>query len=224
MHIRPLAFTILVAISSVTISSTVSGQGFGTLIGANIASISNVGEGVSSVTGAVFNSKKRVGLKGGIFLKIPIAGMFSLEPEALYVQNGVRFESTASGAESIDVDLGYVEIPVLLRVDVARHSHVHPFLMGGGSAAYRVQCKFGESSSTSTIAQDCGKTGAADDPFKKKDYSAIGSAGLTAGLGGFGASLQLRYSYGLSNISADESDSSKPPKNRAFAVLLGLTF
>lgn len=224
MRLRPLGSAIAIAIGCATISTTAIGQGFGTLIGANIASISNVDKGVSSVTGALFNSKKRVGLKAGIFLKIPIAGMFSLEPEALYAQNGVRIESTVSGAEAVDVDLGYVEIPVLLRVDIARQSHIHPIVMAGGSAAYRVQCKFGEASSTSTVAQDCGATGGADDPFKKNDYSVVGGAGLAAGLGGFGASLQVRYTHGLSNIAVDETDTTKPPKNRAFSVLLGFTF
>ncbi|MEO7995910.1 MAG: porin family protein [Gemmatimonadaceae bacterium] len=224
MRIRPLGSAIAIAISCATIPSTASAQSIGTLIGANIASISNIGEGVSDVTGGLFNSKKRIGLKGGFFLKIPIAGMVSLEPELLYAQNGVRVESTVSGDESFDVDLGYVEIPVLMRIDVARTKHLHPILMAGGSAAYRVQCKFGASSSGSTVAQDCGATGGADDPFKKNDYSVVGGAGLAAGLGGFGASLQVRYSQGVSNIAKDDLDTTNKPKNKAFSVLLGFIF
>ena len=223
MRTRPLTATIAIALGCVALPHAVSGQTIGTLIGANISSISDVDKGISNVVGGVFSQKKKVGLKAGLYLRIPLAGMFSLEPEVFYAQNGITFDSSAGSAGSIDVDLGYVEVPVLLRIDVKRKSHVHPFLLGGASGAYRVQCKLSASSSTSTLPKDCGATGGADDPFKKSDYSAVGGAGLVAQLGGISASLQLRLSQGITTVVSSETGTAKP-KNRALSVLLGFTF
>jgi len=224
MRIRPFTATIAIAISCAAIPPhSLSGQTIGTLLGANIATITDADKGIADAVGGAFDKKKRVGLKAGLYLRIPLAGMFSLEPEVFYAQNGVRIESPTGSLETLDVDLGYVEVPVLLRLDIAGKSPVHPILLAGGSGAYRVQCKLGASSSASTISQDCNANGESQDPFKKSDYSVIGGAGLAAQLGGVTASLQLRVSQGLSNIATDETTASKP-KNRALSVLFGFTF
>lgn len=223
MRIRSLTPTIAIAISCAALPHIVVAQNIGTLIGANIATISEADKGIGEVFGSALNTKKRIGLKGGFYLKIPLAGMFSLEPELLYAQNGVTYTTTAGASESFDVNLGYIEVPVLLRVDMLPKSHIHPILMAGGSGARRVQCKFDAASGASTIKEDCNANGESEDPVKKSDYSVIGAAGLAGNLGGISASLQLRFSQGLSSISTDETDATKP-KNRAMSVLLGFTF
>ena len=224
MRILPLTATIAIAISCSALSHSVSGQTIGTLIGANIATISNADRGIASVVGGAFDKKKRVGLKAGVYLTIPLAGMFSLQPEVFYAQNGVRIESPAgTNLGSFDVDLGYVEVPLLLRIDVAAKSPIHPILLAGASGAYRVQCKLSASTSVSTLAQDCNANSGSNDPFKKSDYSVVGGAGLAAKLGGVAASLQLRFSQGLTSIASADTDTTKP-KNRALSVLLGFTF
>ncbi|MEP6835693.1 MAG: outer membrane beta-barrel protein [Gemmatimonas sp.] len=222
MRIRSLVPAI--AISCVAIPLSVSAQSIGTLIGANISTISEAGNGVDDLFGSALNKKKKLGLKAGFYLKIPIAGGVSLEPELLYAQNGVTYQTTgAVEKESFDVDFGYVEVPVLLRIDIAHKSHIHPILLAGGSGARRVQCSFDAASGASTVKQDCNKDGDANDPVKKNDYSVIGGAGLAGQLAGFSASLQLRVSQGLTSIAKDDSEASKP-KNRALSVLLGFTF
>lgn len=221
MRIRTLASAI--AISYIAIPHSVSAQSIGTLIGANISTISEADQGIGAVVGGALNKKKRVGLKAGFYLKIPLAGIFSLEPELLYAQNGVTYEATSPSAESFSVDLGYIEVPVLLRVDIAPKSRIHPILMAGGSAAARVQCKFDAASGASTVKQDCNAGGDEADPLKKTDFSVIGGAGLAGNLGGLSASLQLRLSQGISSIATDATDTTKP-KNRALSVLLGFTF
>ena len=142
MRIQPLIAPIAIAIGCAAIPRHAFAQNIGTLIGANISTISEANKGVSDVFGSALNKKKRVGLKGGFYLKIPLAGMFSLEPELLYAQNGFTYEPTAPSGENFSVDLGYIEVPVLLRVDISPKSHLHPMLLIGGSGAARVQCKF----------------------------------------------------------------------------------
>lgn len=223
MRIRPLAVTTALVIGGAALPNRTSAQAIGTLIGTNISTISDTEQGVSEVAGAALNKKKRIGLKAGFYLRIPLAGMFSLEPELLYTQNGVTYEATSPISETFAVDLGYVEVPVLLRVDLMPKAKLHPFLMAGGSGARRVQCKFDQASGASTVKEDCNANGEDEDPLKKMDYSAIGAAGIAGQLGGISASLQLRVTQGLTTISNDELETSKP-KNRALSVLLGFKF
>lgn len=196
---------------------------FGTLLGANIATISEADEGIGDVVGGAFDKKKRIGLKAGVFLKIPLAGMLSLQPEVHYVQSGVRIEASAGDVSSFGVDLGYVEVPVLLRLDIGRSSPIHPILLVGASAARRVQCKLSVTAVSTSLAEECDADGEAADDFKKSDFGLVGGAGLAANLGGRSVSLQLRYSHGLANIATEDTDGIKP-KNRALAVLLGIGF
>jgi len=226
MRIQALITATVVAFAAmptVVSGQTPSGVTFGTLIGANIATISDADKGFGEVVGAAFDKKKRIGLKAGVFLKIPLAGMLSLQPELHYAQSGVRIESAAGNVASFDVDLGYVEVPVLLRLDVGGSSAIHPMLLVGASGARRVQCNFSLTTASTSIEQQCDADGATADELKKSDYSVVGGAGLAGNLGGRTISLQLRYSLGLASIASENTDGVKP-KNRALAVLLGLGF
>jgi hypothetical protein len=115
-------------------------------------------------------------------------------PELLY--SGKGFDVSRSGAEHID--LGYIEVPVLLRFspNVSGRSVV-PFGMAGPSVAFKVDCKAFEGD----ISADCSDVLAGDPDFNSVDF------GLTAGLGsdfilkrGQTFSIDARYTYGLTKV------------------------
>ncbi len=199
-----------------------AGPSFGILLGTNIATISDADQGIGAAVGGAFNKKQRIGLNAGVFLKIPLAGMVSLQPEAHYAQNGVSIESKTGTIQTLDVKIDYVEIPVLLRLDVGTGS-VHPVFMAGASAAYRIKCQLFASAGTTSLTRDCKVDAATEDTFKKTDFSVVGGAGLATTAMGRSYSLQLRYTYGLTDI-ATNSTATTQPKNRTISILLGLGF
>ncbi len=197
---------------------------FGVLIGTNIATISDADQGIGDVVGAAFDKKKRIGLNAGVFMKVPLSGMLSLQPEVHFAQNGVSISSAGGNVNSLDLKLSYLEIPVLLRLDVGgANAAVHPILLAGASGAYRLQCSLSGKGSGPSVSTNCDAGTDSEDPFKKSDFSAVGGAGIAFASMGHSLSLQLRYTHGLSSIASTDTEASKP-KNRALGILLGIGF
>ncbi|MEP6763068.1 MAG: porin family protein [Gemmatimonadaceae bacterium] len=193
----------------------------GILLGTNIATISDADQGIADVSGANFKKKHRIGLNVGAFVKIPLSSMLSLQPELHYAQNGVKIEGNSGTIDNIDLALDYIEVPVLLRLDLGNsNSSIHPLLLAGGSYASRVRCKLTASAGSSSLSQNCDADNGSTDPFKKSDYGVVGGAGLEMKSGGHSISLQVRYTYGLQDIAKTETPTTKP-KNSAIGILLG---
>ena len=203
-----------------------SSTSYGALIGTNFSTISEADKATRAVVGAAFDKKKRVGLNAGVFLNIPLAGALSLQPEAHYSQQGVTYESNLSStAPTASFKIDYVEVPVLLRIDIGpKASSIHPILFGGASGAFRISCNVTATSASTSLTRACSEntTSTSADPIKKYDASAIAGAGFAVNAMGRAYALTLRYTQGLSSISTDNGGSS--PKNATLSILLGLGF
>lgn len=199
---------------------------YGILIGTNLASISDADDAIAAVVGAAYDKKRRVGLNAGVFLNIPLRGAFSLQPEAHYSQQGVQYEtSLTSQAQSASIKIDYVQIPLLLRVDVgSKSSSIHPILFGGASGAFRISCDVSLGAGSTKVSEACNEntTSSEPDPVKKYDVSAVGGAGLAVNALGRSYALTIRYAQGLANINTDNSSSSA--KNSVISVQLGIGF
>ncbi|MDQ6611781.1 MAG: PorT family protein [Gemmatimonadota bacterium] len=230
MRIRSLfisagACSLMASVSSA--QTAMARPSFGILLGTNIATVSDADKGFDNTNGVPVNKKQRIGLNVGVFARIPLAGMVSLQPEVHYAQNGVTLEATGGEVGKLDLHIDYVEVPVLLRLDIPTGSSIHPILLAGASAAYRVKCQLSGGASGATASFDCesnpGSSSTSVDPFKKSDFSVVGGAGLALTSMGRSISLQARYTLGLQTIATDTADGIKP-KNRALSILLGIGF
>lgn len=202
---------------------------FGVLVGTSVTTIDDVVPlGVEEVTDA-FKQKSRAGLQLGGYLQLPLSGGVSLQPELHYIQKGTKFEvsDVEFGNAEVGIKLAYVEVPVLLRLDLGS-SAVRPFFVAGPSAALRASCKVSFSLSGFGGDTDCdeaeGEEGeAVDDPFKKLDFGGIVGAGIQGSFGGRAVSAQLRYSRGFTSVS-EETIPGSTPRNSGFSILFGLGF
>ncbi len=198
---------------------------YGILLGTNLSSLSDADRGIRDVFGGAFDTKRRVGLNAGIYATFPLAGAFALQPEAHYSQQGVTYESAvSSNSLKVNLKVDYVEVPVLLRVDVGnKASHLHPILLVGASGAFRISCSTQATSGSTKVSQQCSEntTASSPDPIKKYDVAAIGGAGLSLSALGRSYALTVRYSQGLSNISTQDLNNSKP-KNSVLSVQLSI--
>ncbi len=202
----------------------VSATQFGLIIGSNIASVSEADRGVRAVVGAAYDKKRRVGLNAGIYATIPLAGPFSLQPEAHYSQQGVTFTANTTGtAPTAALKVDYVQVPVLLRIDAgSKESMIHPIFFAGASGAFRISCNVGVNSSGTNTTQQCSEntTSSAKDRLKKYDVSAVGGAGFAVHGLGRAYTLSLRYAQGLANISTESGGAA--PKNSVLSIQLGI--
>lgn len=158
------------------------GQALGIEAGANFANLtgSDVGSFVVS----------RLGFVGGGMLRFPLTPALTLQPEVLYEQKGAKI----SGGSSV-YELDYVEVPVLLEINVGLPV-VGPGILLGPAFDGNVA-----SSGLSNVAP--------------------ADVGLVGGLQMHFDPLVLsgRYEVGLTNVTSDRN-----LQNGTFTFLVGLMF
>ena len=234
LSLGALAALSFLAVVPVEAQSPVRPQ-FGALGGVSSSSITDTKvTGLAEVPGIRIDSRRHVGFQLGAYYTHSLAGALSIQPEIHYIQKGLRLQfrdiDSGSGSEprgSIDVRPAYLELPVLLRYDVARVGSIRPFLVTGPSVAFRVGCRFlvksGALSSDQTCNPDMGNTTAEDeDPIKKFDAGGIVGAGVQGMFGGRALSAQVRYSRGFVTVAKDAGNAA--PKNTGISVLFGIGF
>jgi opacity protein-like surface antigen len=159
----------------------------------------------------------RMGFMGGVMLVSPLGTAVSIQPELLYTMKGAKVESLEDNFTGT-VKMNYIEVPVLLRLDLATSGGVRPFVYGGPAIAYKVGCSVELREGTTTINADC-DTGPDPADFKSTDFSAVAGAGLAFNMAGRMASIGARYDYGLTKFS-ESSD----VKHRVISIVGTLEF
>jgi len=92
---KKLILTVAIAVFGLSNSQT-----FGVKAGANVSSVSNLGD-----------SKSKFGFYAGAFVNVPLAESFSLQPEVLYNSKGVKND----GSGDAKVNLDYISVPVMFQ-------------------------------------------------------------------------------------------------------------
>jgi outer membrane protein with beta-barrel domain len=155
----------------------------------------------------------RTGLVAGGFVTWKIREHFGIQLEGLYTQKGAAFDQMGvSGTTKLD----YFEVPVLFVYSTAPTGSAGTSFQffGGPSAAFKVSAKGSGAFQGETVDVDI-----PDEDINGVDLGVVIGAGVAFGP----FAVDGRYTVGLSNINADERDSTKV-RNRAFAVLAGFRF
>jgi Outer membrane protein beta-barrel domain len=148
----------------------------------------------------------RIGIIAGAFFTWPMGERFAFQPEVLYSEQGAAVDELGVNAKT---KIDYLVVPLLARYKVTRSV----FVVGGPSMGFKVRAKasaeFGDSSSQVDISEFV------------EDFD----LGIAAGGGmEFGRyTLEGRYTFGLSNINADDGGVEKI-KNRVISILGGVRF
>jgi hypothetical protein len=165
------------------------------------------------------NVQSRTGTMFGASLLLPLGGSVALQPELLFSNKGSKF-NTGTGGEK-DIRLDYLEIPVLLRYDLAGGAALDPHIYAGPSIGYKVGCnvKF-SGGGIPNSSSDCTR-----DNFDAKtlDWGAIVGAGVDLSVGGLGVTGGARYGIGLADINkADSPTITQRVHNGTLTVYVGL--
>lgn len=135
----------------------------------------------------------RTGFVAGVSARAPMNPALTLEANALYVQKGAE-----------DLDLDYIEVPVMLQYGFAMQGSIHPFLGAGAHLAFNMSCDVDGS--------DCG------DEVEGTDFGLTFAGGVR-----FGTlsrmSAEVRYDLGMSEIVSDSDI-----KNKSWLLLFGFDF
>ena len=196
---------ITLMIAALIITGSMFGQiSFGPKIGLNVSKLSTDMAGNVSA----LKESSKTGFQLGAFVRI--GTKFYVQPELLYSVRGGILEvagDAVNPAVTADYKMGTMDIPVLVGTKVFSLPMVNVRVFAGPIASFIIS----KDLTISNLVPD-------DNQIKLKD--AIWSAAIGAGVDVMMFTLDIRYEFGLNNISND-SETYSSMKSNTFNVSLG---
>lgn len=171
-----------------------------------------------SVKPTGMNEKWMASFQVGVFFDLlKIASYVEVRPEVMYIQKGSKM-SYMEGADQVNlkVKIDYIEVPVLLKINILPQRTLNPYVIAGPYWAYRSRAK-----SENDIGGILTKVDIKDET-KESDFGLIGGLGLEFKLGKIpkNISLEARYEIGLVDIFPG----TEKAKNNSFVFNAGICF
>ncbi|MEP6930092.1 MAG: porin family protein [Flavobacterium sp.] len=132
------------------------------------------------------------GFNAGVYATLPISDFIAIQPEVLFTTKGSELKyDNAFASGNAKFKLNYIEVPLLVRVNITKNFNVH----AGGYASYLVSSKVTGSGDFE------GDQDIDTDDLNKFD------AGIAAGVGvDFSPlSIGVRYNYGLTTVGKERT-------------------
>lgn len=209
MFVRRLFTAAVLVTAFAFLPSTAAAQQIGVKAGVNFANISDVTEDFPEST-------QRIGLVGGLFVKVPVTERFSFQVEGLYSEKGLHIEDSDEGIDfEGDLRLRYFEVPVLGRADFGTPgSTANFYVVAGAAPAFKLDGRVRIEALGEEETEDI------SDDLESFDLGLVGGLGLEFG----NASVEGRYTHGLRSIGNDADDDDDGGRNRVFTVTVGYRF
>ena len=195
---KRLAFAfILIALLSG--SAVAGGLTFGITGGINLANVA--GDSVEM-------NETKLCFGGGGFVEFPVAPLISVQPQLLYMMKGMKW----GGDTDSGVRLSYIEIPVLVKVNIPMAGPFNPNLFVGPYLGLNT----GAEAYIEGVDEDI------KDQIKSTDYGLVLGGGFDYALATGKLTFDARYSMGLTSI--DDTDDDDDVKNTGIMFMVGYGF
>lgn len=164
-------------------------------------------------TDTVDDNNVLTGFNAGLYAKLPITNSVAIQPEINYTTKGAELvynNAFANGTAKFNVN--YIEVPVLLVVNLTNNFNVH----AGPYVGYMVSGKTTNDSNLFSAENELDT-----DDFNKIDAGVAGGVGIDLDAVNFG----VRYSYGLTKVGKERNYSNytyPDAKNSVLSVYVGL--
>lgn len=151
------------------------------------------------------NVERRTGFVGGVSFLIATSKPGGYQIEVLLHQKGARNLLRRDDR----LRLTYLEIPVLLHIDVRQRRSGSVFLIAGAAPAFNVHASYEDEGGSEDVTRD----------IEDFDIGLVVGAGVESRV----VSVDTRYTWGLRSAFHD-SELEGAFKNRAFTVMAGFRF
>ena len=178
-------------------------------------------KGGFNVTNLIANNTEssdiKLGINGGVFLRVAISDLFSFQPELIYTMKGGKLEYNNFVNGTAKISMNYLEVPLLAVLNITENINLQGGIYLASLSDVRVKNK-GDIGSYN-FEEELNK-----DNFKSFDY------GLACGIGGDfdRLSVGIRYDYGVRSIGDKKTFGGQTyrfpdARNSAFQIYLGLS-
>jgi hypothetical protein len=152
------------------------------------------------------------GFVGGAFIKFQASPVFAVQPEILYHQKGAFWNP--SDNTNFKYTFEYLEIPVLLKLQLPLGETVYPFVYAGPYAAFTM--------SNNVEGEFIGFEASGTEDLNDFDGGAVLGGGLDIQVNQLFLGFDARYGIGMRNVFDDDPDNQRDIKNRSFSAMLSL--
>ncbi len=153
------------------------------------------------------------GFAAGAFFILKITDFFAIQPEILLTRKGAEGDTSIYHGE---VELNYIEIPVLLKLSIPAHARIRPSLLIGPALAANLSARAKGGSNSIRGETEI------DDWVKDTDFSLVFGADVDFDLGSARLLIDGRYTLGVTSI--DDTDLEKDFKTGALSIAAGIAF
>ena len=173
----------------------------------------------------------RMGFTVGGFVEYPLSPMISVMGEVTYANKGgeavCTYAEPAALTEPLTLNetykFSYIEIPILLKLNVPTSGNIKPYLLLGPGVAFNIGADFEEANHDYSFEEDIG------DYTKAIDFGMIFGGGVGFPVGSRMMSLGARYERGLTTIDDGlaehwDDDGEYDIKNSVISILAGFQF
>ncbi len=165
------------------------------------------------------NLENRYGFVGGLYYNRKLVGWLSLQTEIYYVQKGAKLEFTDLGETvTYKTKLDYVEIPVLVRLDLYPIPLIRPHIFIGPAFGILVQA--------TSEYEFAGRVEETDVQayYKGSDVGLVLGGGIRFTILGGDFMLDFSYNMGLTDINDRQEAHPKAINNDVYLFTLGIGF
>ena len=158
------------------------------------------------------NQESINGFTLGAVLEIGLGGNIFLQPEAVFIQKGSEIQVLT---EANKFNVNYLDIPILLKMKIINSNVFNINLLAGPSFGLALNGE--ETMGGQTIDVNFG----GENGLKRFDLGINAGGGVAVNLGSIGVFGDVRYLFGVSNIS---EDTNREIKNKGLNLSVGLMF
>ena len=180
---------------------------FGIKGGVNVAEFSFQDQGTSIPQSSIN------GFTLGAVLEVALGKNIFLQPEAIFVQRGSELNTSLT---NLTTNVNYLDIPVLLKIKILNTNLLNINLLGGPSFGLALN---GEEIDQGGQTIDINFGG--DNGLKRFDLGINAGGGVGINLGSVGVFGDIRYLFGVSDIS---EDANREIRNKGLNLSVGLMF
>jgi len=196
------------AVSPITMQA---GPSLGVELGVSRASFVGPGStGTRASTGAV----------AGAWFRLPLSRWLSVQPGIRIVsRGGAGTIGSTIGPVDFELDLVYLDMPLLLRARLPGFARTNLVLVAGPAPAVRIGCNVDFSQAGTPLSRASCADATVNTSFRSWDFALTGGVGIALPVERSEISIEGRYSRGLRDV-VDQSDI----RNRSFTFTLSVPF
>jgi hypothetical protein len=162
--------------------------------------------------------KRRDGAIAGAWFRLPLAAVIAVQPGiGIASRGGAAAVPSPLGTLRLEVDLVYLDLPLLLRATLPGLAGTRFVLLGGGAPSLRIGCNVEvKQTGVPPVRQSCSATGAS---FREWDVALVAGAGIAIPVERSELSIQAKLVRGLRSVSEDSEI-----RNRTYSISVSVPF